>query len=82
LSSVPSNDPENRWTTKMNLESVERPLTHEANKCVYVERCPFAMPICSKQRPPDFALEAGQHSACFLHDREVDKPASARAAGF
>jgi peptide/nickel transport system ATP-binding protein len=82
LSSVPSNDPENRWTSKMALESVERPLTHESSKCVYVARCPYAMPLCSKQRPPDFATGEDQHAACFLHDQKIEKPETARNAGF
>jgi len=69
LSSVPSNDPEARWTTKMSLESVERPLTHEHSKCVYVARCPFVLPICSQQRPPDYAVRDSQHAACFLYDQ-------------
>ena len=82
LQSVPSADPENRWTTKANLESVERPLTHQSSKCVYVARCPYAMPICSEQRPPDFAVGDGQHAACFLHDQKVEKPVAAQVAGF
>ncbi len=82
LTSVPSIDPENRWSTRSNLESVERPVTHEANKCVYVTRCPYAMPICSQQRPPDFATGEGQYAACFLHDRNVEKPEAAVEAGF
>jgi peptide/nickel transport system ATP-binding protein len=71
LQSVPSIDPEKRWTAKMDLRSVERPLTHEANKCVYVERCPFAGKVCSERRPPDFAVNGGQLAACFLHDPET-----------
>jgi oligopeptide/dipeptide ABC transporter ATP-binding protein len=74
LASVPSNDPEARWTTKMSLESVERPLTHQHNKCVYVARCPFAMPICSQQHPPDFAVRDDQHASCFLYDHQ-EQPA-------
>ena len=68
LRSVPSSDPEKRWTDKMDMRTVERPLLHEANKCVYVERCPFAMPVCSQQRPPDYRVNGNQQAACFLHD--------------
>ena len=82
LQAVPSTDPENRWTTKSNLESVERPLTHESSKCVYVARCPYAMPICSQQRPPDFEAGDSQHAACFLHDHQLEKPLAAKEAGF
>lgn len=69
LAAVPSIDPDNRWTTKANLESVERPLTHEASKCVFVSRCPYAMPICSQQRPPDFTIRENQHSACYFSEK-------------
>lgn len=67
LTAIPSPDPTNRWTTKANVKITERPLTHEANKCVYVARCPHAMGICSQQRPPDYLVEEGHYAACFLH---------------
>lgn len=68
LASVPTIDPEQRWTEKMDLRTVERPLTHEANKCVFVERCPFAFAPCSQKRPADYVVKADQRAACFLHD--------------
>jgi peptide/nickel transport system ATP-binding protein len=68
LQSVPTIDPENRWTDKMDLRTVERPLTHEANKCVFVERCPLAFAPCSQQRPGDYRVRDDQVAACFLHD--------------
>lgn len=70
LQSVPTIDPEKRWTEKMDLRVVERPLTHEANKCSFVERCPFAYARCSQHRPPGYLLSTGQVSACFLHDKD------------
>ncbi len=77
LAAVPSIDPDNRWTTKANLESIERPLTHEAGKCVFVSRCPYAMPICSQQRPPDFTIRENQHSACFFSEKIAVEAAAA-----
>jgi peptide/nickel transport system ATP-binding protein len=68
LASVPSVDPENRWTEKADLRTVERPLTHELDACVCVERCPSAMKVCSERRPPDFTVRDGQCAACFLYD--------------
>jgi peptide/nickel transport system ATP-binding protein len=68
LQSVPTIDPEKRWTEKMDLRTVERPLTHEAGKCVFVERCPHAFASCSQRRPPDYVVNADQRAACFLHD--------------
>jgi ABC-type dipeptide/oligopeptide/nickel transport system ATPase component len=68
LQSVPTIDPEKRWTDKMDLRTVERPLTHEASKCVFVERCPHAFAPCSQRRPEDYVVNTEQRAACFLHD--------------
>jgi len=74
LQSVPTIDPDKRWTEKMDLRVVERPLTHESNKCVFVERCPFAFERCSKERPAGYVLPNGQVAACFLRDeKEMEK---------
>lgn len=67
LAAIPSPDPTKRWTTKANVKITERPLTHEADKCVYIARCPYAMDVCSQQRPPDYLVEQGHYAACFLH---------------
>lgn len=67
LAAIPSPDPTKRWAERANVKITERPLTHDFKKCVYVERCPHAMPICREQRPPDFEIEEGHYSACFLH---------------
>ena len=67
LKAIPSPDPTDRWETRADVKITDRPLTHEGSKCVYVERCPFAMDICSKRRPADFKIEEGHYAACFLH---------------
>jgi len=67
LKAIPSPDPTQRWETRANVKITDRPLTHEGNKCVYIERCAQAMDICSKQRPPYFEIEEGHYAACFLH---------------
>jgi oligopeptide/dipeptide ABC transporter ATP-binding protein len=71
LKAIPTPDPTDRWETRADVKITDRPLTHEGNKCVYVERCPFAMDICSQKRPPDFQIKEGHYAACFLHR---DKP--------
>ncbi len=72
LQSIPSADPRKRWTERVNLEYVERPLTHDRDKCSYVARCPKAMPVCSQQRPPEYEVEPGHYATCFLYqDRPV-----------
>lgn len=67
LHSIPSPDPEKRWSQRVALEYVERPFTHDANKCSYVTRCPKAMPICSKQRPPEYIVDENHYATCFLY---------------
>jgi oligopeptide/dipeptide ABC transporter ATP-binding protein len=71
LTAIPTPDPTQRWEARANVKITERPLTHEGSKCVYVARCPHAMPICSEKRPPDFEVQSGHYAACFLHQ---DKP--------
>lgn len=69
LQSVPSIDPERRWNGKADLRTVERPLTHEADRCVFCERCPSRMPACSRRRPADSVVDGGWTAACLLHER-------------
>jgi len=78
LAAIPSPDPTQRWAERASVKITERPLTHDFNKCVYVARCPYAMDICSKQRPPDFMVEEGHYSACFRHR---DKPVRGSEGG-
>jgi len=35
--------------------------------CRFHPRCPHAMPICSAEQPPDFAVAPGRLVACWLH---------------
>jgi peptide/nickel transport system ATP-binding protein len=68
LSAVPSGDPDRRWTTKATHSSSDRPLTHDAHRCVYAPRCPHVMEVCNRERPPEFAVENDRaHVACYLY---------------
>lgn len=67
LRSIPSPDPTERWVERVSLQTVERPLTHDAHKCVYVTRCPFAMDICSQERPPEYVVGEDHFTTCYLH---------------
>ena len=67
LRSIPSPDPTERWADEVALQQVERPLTHDAHKCVYVARCPYAMDMCSKERPPEYVLGEDHYASCYLH---------------
>jgi len=35
--------------------------------CAFAPRCDRAMPECDRTAPPQYALEADHHAACFLH---------------
>lgn len=68
LSAVPIPDPvEGKKRKRMILKgdvpspSVVRP------GCPFVDRCPFAMPLCSQEKPPLRLVEADHEVACFLH---------------
>jgi oligopeptide/dipeptide ABC transporter ATP-binding protein len=69
LRSVPSIDPERRWDGKVDIQTVERPLTHESGRCVFVDRCPVRQPQCSQGRPADYRVSGGQDAACLLYCR-------------
>ncbi len=79
LAAIPSPDPTARWTERANIKITERPLVRDFNKCVYVERCPYAMDICRQQRPPDYQVGDDHYAACFRHqgkpERVVEVPA-------
>jgi len=46
--------------------------------CRFHPRCPYAMPICTTQTPPDFQVGADHTAACWLrqvgHDSVTDSP--------
>jgi peptide/nickel transport system ATP-binding protein len=74
LSSAPSGDPEQRWTSKVSYTAVDRPLVQETHRCVYATRCPHVMPICNQQRPPEFAIDdSRQVAACYLYQHEREE---------
>ena len=68
LSAVPSGDPDRRWTTKAVHTNTDRPLTHDAHRCVFAPRCPHVMDSCNTTRPPEYKVEHDQASvACYLY---------------
>lgn len=81
LRSIPSPDPTERWADRVSLQTVERPLTHEPHKCVYVTRCPHAMSICAEERPPEYVLRDNHYASCYLHRDSPLHEASAASRG-
>lgn len=64
LSSIPRlGSPEKRLPT---ISGQPPDLANLPAGCAFAPRCPFAMPICSEQRPPTRAIEEGHTSECWL----------------
>jgi len=39
--------------------------------CRFHPRCPYAMPICRRQKPPFFKVDEEHQAACFLYDEQL-----------
>ncbi|EJQ10837.1 ABC transporter ATP-binding protein [Bacillus paranthracis] len=53
------------------IQGVTPNLLHPPQGCPFAERCPHAMDICEKERPPYFEIGDGRRSMCWLNDRVV-----------
>jgi peptide/nickel transport system ATP-binding protein len=40
--------------------------------CRFHTRCPHAMSVCRRQKPPFYRIDAGHEAACFLYDANVE----------
>ncbi|WP_028983885.1 ABC transporter ATP-binding protein [Sporolactobacillus terrae] len=67
LSSVPVPNP-NVQTERMILQGDVPSPAHPPAGCSFHDRCPFAMDICSKERPHLKKLEDGRLVSCHLYD--------------
>ena len=63
--SVPLPNPDRPWGAEPEAADGRRSVT--ARSCAFVDRCPFAEPICEERPPPLFRTEPDQASACYLH---------------
>lgn len=68
LSSLPSSDPERRWQQSVSIPLADRRLSHEADQCVFVARCPHATAPCSQERTPIYVLDDGRRVACLMYE--------------
>ena len=53
------------------IQGVTPNLLHPPQGCPFAERCPHAMDICEKERPPYFEIGDGRRSMCWLNDKTV-----------
>ena len=72
LASLPSPDPDVRWTERLTLteQTAERQGGQAAGRtrCLFAERCPEVMDRCWEQIPPAYDVAAGHWARCFLYD--------------
>jgi oligopeptide/dipeptide ABC transporter ATP-binding protein len=54
------------------IEGSVPPATVQLPGCPFAPRCPFAMPICEQQVPPNIEFERGQEALCWLYAPEAD----------
>lgn len=70
LDAVPLLDPDaqrQRRATRRATPPRETPRV-AAQGCPYRNRCPFVMPRCEVEMPPDYPVDGGGRAACFLVD--------------
>ncbi|RDD63835.1 ABC transporter ATP-binding protein [Ferruginivarius sediminum] len=77
VSAVPVTHPRLRHRREGLRGEVASPLNPPAG-CRFHPRCPYAMPICSEQRPPMREVADQRHVACHLHDAEIAKSTSSK----
>jgi peptide/nickel transport system ATP-binding protein len=72
LSAAP--DPDRASPPVINAGTIPS-LINPPSGCRFHPRCPFAMPICSTQTPPDFGVGADHTAACWLRQVGQESPA-------
>jgi len=63
--SIPLPDPEQPWAAALPPADVAG--TPTAASCRFVERCPYAMPMCVEQHPPLYRTDPHRVAACYLY---------------
>ena len=74
LSAAP--DPDRDEAPKLAARGAPPSLLAPPSGCRFHPRCPYAMDICKRQVPPNFAISAGHLAACWLHADPAQKSAS------
>jgi peptide/nickel transport system ATP-binding protein len=74
LSAAP--DPDRAETPTLAGRGSPPSLLAPPSGCRFHPRCPYAMDICRRQVPPQFAISSGHTAACWLHARPAELGAS------
>ena len=67
INSIPLPNPKSRWQGKVRLQDIEIARLEKISGCKFHNRCPKAMPICSKEIPPLIDLGNNHKAACHLY---------------
>ena len=74
ISSIPVPDVNRRWSEE-EVATAGSDLTRTtAHACAFVDRCPFAMQMCSESVPPLFRTAERRATACFLYRQAPAMP--------
>jgi peptide/nickel transport system ATP-binding protein len=74
LSAAP--DPGRPEPPKLSAHGQPPSLLAPPSGCRFHPRCPYAMDICKRQVPPNFAVSPGHIAACWLHAKPGEQGAS------
>ena len=67
INSIPLPNPRSRWKGRVKLQDIEIARLEKISGCKFHNRCPEAMPICSKEVPPLIDLNEHHKVACHLY---------------
>jgi peptide/nickel transport system ATP-binding protein len=70
-------DPERPGPQVIEARGSAPSLVRPPSGCRFHPRCPFAMPICSQQLPPDISVGEGHVAACWLRHSDHQDPTPA-----
>jgi len=77
ISSIPAPDVSERWDDDNAPPARTEVSSHSRRGCLFADRCPAAMQMCSEKAPPLYRLDEQRATACYLFN---DRPVLAREA--
>ena len=77
ISSIPAPDVSERWDDDNAPPARTEVSSHSRQGCLFADRCPAAMQMCSEEAPPLYRLDEQRATACYLFN---DRPVLAREA--